>query len=235
MENRFHDRTDAGVQLARALHRYVHCPGLVVLALPRGGVPVGFEVARALGAPLDVLVARKLGAPQDTELAIGAIAPRGVLYLNHRVLRGMRVPEAHLAAVIERERAEMIRRETLYRNGRKALDLDGKVVIVVDDGLATGSSMHAALESIRAAGPARVIVATPVAPADAVASFDGEADDFVCLMQPNPLFSIGSHYVDFTQTSDATVCELMDLAYRSGGAAQAAGDASASTRQDTAG
>ena len=225
MEKTFRDRTDAGVQLARALHRYLHCPGLVVLALPRGGVPVAFEVARALGAPLDVLVSRKLGAPHDPELAIGAIAPRGVLYLNHRILRGMRVPEAELQAMIERERGEIARREGLYRGGRKPLDLEGKVVIVVDDGLATGASMHAALESVRDAHPARVVVAVPVAPADAVASFDGQVDDFVCLMQPDPLFSIGRHYVDFTQTGDETVCDLMNDAYRSFGAAQAGEDA----------
>ncbi|HTH60814.1 MAG TPA: phosphoribosyltransferase [Paraburkholderia sp.] len=222
MQNHFRDRTDAGVQLARSLQRYLHCPGLVILALPRGGVPVAFEVARALHAPLDVLVARKLGAPLDPELAIGAIAPRGVLYLNHSVLRGMRISQAELSADIERARKELVHRETLYRGGRQALDLKGKVVIVVDDGLATGSSMHAALESVRAAEPARMVVAVPVARAGAAESFAGESDDFVCLLQPDSLYSIGRHYVDFTQVSDATVCELMDLAYRSGAAADSA-------------
>ena len=209
----FADRHDAGRRLAERLGHYRdHAP--VVLALPRGGVPVGFEIARALDAPLDIVLVRKLGAPGHEELGIGAIAdgehPLGIL--NDEMLRALEIPQGYLDRTIASELAEIRRRETVYRGGRAAIPVKGRTAIVVDDGLATGSTMRVALRSVRRAEPARVVLAVPVAPADELAALASEADDVVCLMTPDPFRAVGCFYRDFSQTSDAEVVRLLDAA-----------------------
>jgi putative phosphoribosyl transferase len=205
MGNRFVDRADAGTQLAAALRDYRGRNDLVVLALPRGGVPVGFEVATALGAKLDVLIVRKLGAPHDEELAMGALASGGAVHLETSVLRELQVSEALLAQVIAREKVELARRELAYRGDSPPVQVEGQTVIVVDDGLATGASMHAALDALRARHPACTVAAVPVAPADAQADFAGSADAFVSVLQPAWFMGISQFYVNFAQTSDDEV------------------------------
>ncbi|RZF25690.1 phosphoribosyltransferase [Paraburkholderia sp. UYCP14C] len=205
MANVFRDRADAGRQLANALAKYEGRDDLVVLALPRGGVPVALEVARALHAKLDILVVRKLGAPYDEELAMGAIATGGALHLERSVLRQLEVSDAQLAAVIARERAELARRELAYRGETPPVTVQGKTVIVVDDGLATGASMHAAIEALRSRNPARIVAAVPVSPAGAGTQFDGIADEFVSVLQPGWFMGISQFYMNFSQTSDEEV------------------------------
>jgi len=168
-------------------------------------VPVGYEVAKALHCPLDVLVVRKLGVPQDPELAMGAIASGEALYVNNAVLRTLDVSEAQLADTIARERIELNRRESAYRGQSAPTEVEDKTVIVVDDGMATGATMHAALKALHARRPRQLIVAVPVCPAGAKVRFAQVADDFVCLMQPHWFMSIGQFYADFTQTSDEEV------------------------------
>ncbi|MGF6291752.1 putative phosphoribosyl transferase [Paraburkholderia youngii] len=205
MGNRFRDRVDAGRQLAHALRDYQGRGDLVVLALPRGGVPVAFEVARELRAKLDVLVVRKLGAPQDEELAMGAIASGGALHLERSVLRELQISDTQLTDVIARERAELARREVAYRGDSPPAAVQGKTVILVDDGIATGASMHAAIDALRDRHPARIVVAVPVSQSDAAMSFEGIADAFVSVLQPDLLMGIGGFYVNFDQTSDEEV------------------------------
>ncbi|MGF6786168.1 putative phosphoribosyl transferase [Paraburkholderia sp. 35.1] len=205
MGNLFRDRADAGRQLAHALREYQGRGDLVVLALPRGGVPVAFEVARALHAKLDVLVVRKLGAPQDEELAMGAIATGGALHLERSVLRELQIRDAQLADVIARETAELARRELAYRGECPPVPVQGKTVIVVDDGIATGASMHAALDALRSRHPARIVVAVPVSQSDACTAFEGIAHAFVSVLQPDWLMGIGGFYVNFDQTTDEEV------------------------------
>ncbi|WP_233859611.1 phosphoribosyltransferase [Paraburkholderia sp. HD33-4] len=201
----FRDRADAGRQLAYALRDYQGRGDLVVLALPRGGVPVAFEVAQALHAKLDVLVVRKLGAPQDEELAMGAIATGGALHLERSVLRQLEISAAQLADVIARERAELARRELAYRGERPPVPVKGKTVIVVDDGIATGASMHAALGALRSRDPARIVVAVPVSPSDAPTAFEGLVHAFVSVLQPDWMMAISGFYSDFNQTTDEEV------------------------------
>jgi putative phosphoribosyl transferase len=205
----FLDRRDAGRKLAAALMHLRDDP-LVVLALPRGGVPVGFEIARALDAPLDVLVVRKIGAPGQPELGIGAIVdgapPKSVL--NPELIRMTGAGPAHIAAVEERERAEIVRRRGLYRGGPFP-DLARKVVLVVDDGIATGGTMKAALAGLRDRDADRLIVAVPVAAEDTLRSLATHADDIVCLTTPEPFQAVGAHYRDFDQTSDEEVVALL--------------------------
>jgi putative phosphoribosyl transferase len=205
MSDVFQNRIDAGRQLAWALARYAGRDDVVVLALPRGGVPVGYEVAKALRCPLDVLVVRKLGAPQDPELAMGAIAGGEALYVNNAVLRALDVSEAQLADTIARERLELLRRESAYRGQSAPAAVEDKTVIVVDDGMATGATMHAALKALRARRPKQLVVAVPVCPVGAEARFAQVADDFVCVMQPRWFMGIGQFYANFTQTSDEEV------------------------------
>ncbi|KVN29092.1 phosphoribosyl transferase [Burkholderia pyrrocinia] len=212
MMDRFVDRADAGRQLADALQAYAGRTDVVVLALPRGGVPVGYPVARALGAPLDVLVVRKLGVPYDPELAMGAIATGGAIYLQRSVIQSMGVSDAQLAAVIARETVELQRREALYRGAWPAAPVEGRVAIVVDDGIATGASMRVALLALRERGPARVVAAAPVAPAGVQRKFDDLADAFVAVSQPLSFFGISQFYVRFEQTSDDEVRTLLDAA-----------------------
>jgi len=209
---RFRDRDEAGELLGRELARRLEQrDDVVVLALPRGGVPVGYGVARALDVPLDVFIVRKLGVPGHEELAMGAIASGGVRVLNRDVLDYMPVPQRMIDAVAEREQQELERREREYRGARPPLDVKDKSVIVVDDGLATGSTMRAAVAALRKMEPRRIIVAVPIAAESTCNDFraEGIADDVVCLRTPEPFQAVGLWYSDFTQTSDEEVHELL--------------------------
>ncbi len=206
---RFADREDAGRRLAAALESYRDAPGLLVLGLPRGGVPVAAEVARGLGAPMDVFLVRKLGVPAHPELAFGAIAGDGEVVLNREVVSLYGLDEASAGRVAARERAELLRREELYRKGMPALELGGRTVILVDDGLATGATMKAAAAAVKAHGPKRVIVAVPVGAAETCADLESVADEVVCLATPEPFQAVGLWYENFDQTTDAQVLELL--------------------------
>ncbi|VWB69038.1 phosphoribosyltransferase [Burkholderia lata] len=208
----FADRADAGRQLAVALGDYAGRGNVVVLALPRGGVPVAYPVACALRAPLDVLVVRKLGVPYDPELAMGAIATGGAIHLQRSVLRSMNVSGEQLADVIARETAELHRREALYRGAAPPLPVEGRIAIVVDDGVATGASMRVALQALRERHPARIVAAAPVAPAGTRHVFDDLADAFITVSLPLPFFGISQFYARFEQTSDDEVRALLDAA-----------------------
>ncbi|HEY6138209.1 MAG TPA: phosphoribosyltransferase [Thermoanaerobaculia bacterium] len=210
---RFRDRDEAGKLLGRDLaRRLAQRDDLLVLALPRGGVPVGFGVAQALGAPLDVFIVRKLGVPGHEELAMGAIASGGVRVLNREVLGYLTVSERMIDAVAEREQRELERREREYRGSRPPIDVTDKTVIVVDDGLATGSTMRAAVAALRKMEPRRIIVAVPVAAESTCDDFRAEniADEVVCLRTPEPFQAVGLWYSDFTQTTDEEVHELLE-------------------------
>ncbi len=208
---RFRDRTEAGRLLGERLRRLGVPHDPVVLALPRGGVPVAAGVALALGAPLDVLVVRKLGAPGHEELAIGAIAP-GVRVLNEALIRELGLSPAELAAIDARARAELERREQLYGRAQPPPGVEGRTAILVDDGLATGSTMLAALRSVRAAHPASVLVAVPVADVEVCRLVAAAADEVVCLLTPHPLGAVGAYYEDFSQVGDAEVRALLAAA-----------------------
>lgn len=208
----FKDRRAAGRALAGNLASYAGLDDVLVMALPRGGVPVGYEVARALDIPLDVFVVRKLGVPGQPELAMGAIASGGVRVLNDEVLRIVKVPAALIDQIEEREREELRRRELAYREGRPALDVTGKSVILVDDGLATGSTMRAAVRALKRQHAARVIVAVPVGASESCLALEKEADQVICLEQPEDFRAVGLWYDDFTQTTDAEVRELLEKA-----------------------
>jgi predicted phosphoribosyltransferase len=204
----YRDRREAGVELAA---RLVHYKGQdpVVLALPRGGVPVAYEVAHALDAPLDVFLVRKLGVPQQRELAMGAIASGGVRVLNDDVVSWYGIPEERIEAIAREEQAELERRERAYRHGSAPLDVRDRVVLLVDDGLATGSTMKAAVQALRARAPARIVVAVPVGSPDTCEAFADLADEVVCARAPEHLGAVGAWYDDFSQTSDEEVHELL--------------------------
>jgi predicted phosphoribosyltransferase len=208
----FHDRTDAGRHLAAKLRKYADRPDVLILGLPRGGVPVAFEVARALHAPLDIFLVRKLGLPGHEELAMGAIATGGVIILNEDVVRGLRIPDDVLDAVAALEQRELERRERLYRGDRQPPDVRERTVILVDDGLATGSTMRAAVAALRRQHPARIVVAVPVGAAETCAEFQDEADEAVCARTPEPFYAVGLWYRDFSQTTDEEVRELLERA-----------------------
>jgi putative phosphoribosyl transferase len=210
----FRDRFDAGRRLAADLAAYADRPDVLVLALPRGGVPVAFEVALALEAPLDVFVVRKLGVPGHEELAMGAIASGRVRVLNEGVIRAFNVTEAEIERVTERERRELERRESLYRGSRPLPSVAGRTAILVDDGLATGSTMRAAVAALRLEGPAAVVVAVPIAAAETCDEFRPEVEDIVCTVTPEPFHAVGLWYDDFSQTTDDEVHELLDEAAR---------------------
>lgn len=210
----YQDRFDAGRRLATMLAAYANRPDVIVLALPRGGVPVGFEVAMALGAPLEVFVVRKLGVPGHEELAMGAIASGGVRVLDRGVMQLAEVGEAEMERITAMERREVERRERQYRGDRPFPDLRGKVVILTDDGLATGSTMRAAVAALRQEGPTKVVVAVPVAASDVCESFRAIADDIVCAATPSPFYAVGLWYEDFTQTTDDEVRDLLERAQR---------------------
>jgi putative phosphoribosyl transferase len=208
----FQDRRQAGRILAERLEPYRGSENLVVLALPRGGVPVGFEVARALQAPLDIFVVRKLGFPGHEEYAMGAIASGGVRVMNP--MPGITVSPQAVANVVAREEVELVRRELLYRDGRPAVAIRGRTVIVVDDGLATGSTMLAAVQAIRQQQPARLVVAVPVGAGETCEQLRGKADEVVCAAMPRPFSAVGLWYMDFPQTSDDEVRQLLEEARR---------------------
>jgi predicted phosphoribosyltransferase len=206
---RFRDRRESGRLLADKSTTYANRPDVLVLALPRGGVPVAYEVARALRAPLDVFVVRKLGVPGHEELAMGALAPDGVRILNQEVLKALDIPESIIDEVAAQELEELKRRERLYRGSRSPPDLCGRTVILVDDGLATGATMRAAIRALRQQQPARIVVAVPTASPDTCEALGAEADEIICAMTPRPFFSVGHWYDDFTQTTDEEVHRLL--------------------------
>jgi predicted phosphoribosyltransferase len=206
---RFRNRNDAGRQLAEKLAAYADRPDVLVLALPRGGVPVGYEVSRALGAPLDVFLVRKLGAPGYEELAMGAVATGGVRVLNDEIVRGLEISEHEIDAAVARELRELSRRARLYRGDRPPPDVAGRTVILADDGLATGATMRAAVAALRQQHPARIVVAVPTASPDTCEALKAEADDVICAMTPEPFFAVGHWYEDFTQTTDNEARELL--------------------------
>lgn len=212
MRSKFRDRHDAGRRLAAELGTYAHRPDVIVLALPRGGVPVGFEVATALGVPLDVFVVRKLGLPWHEELAMGAIASGDVEVLDRDLMRIAHVSDAQLDAIRATERAELARRERLYRNDRPRPNLFGKTVILVDDGLATGSSVRAAVGALRMEAPQRIVVAVPVSAPVVCDSFRDVADEIICAETPEPFRAVGEWYDDFAQTTDEEVHVLLERA-----------------------
>lgn len=208
----FRDRRDAGRQLAAQLLEYRSRNDVVVLGLPRGGIPVAFEVAQSLRAPLDVMVVRKLGLPGHEELAMGAIASGGVRVLNRDVVEWLRVPGQIIDAVAEREQAELERREQFYRGGRPGLDVARRTVILVDDGLATGATMRAAIAALRGREPKEIVVAVPVAPASTCREMARAADRVVCVVRPEFFGAVGEWYEDFRQISDEEVRGLLDTA-----------------------
>ena len=206
----FRDRSEAGRQLAAQLAHYADRPDVLVLALPRGGVPVGYEVARALRVPLDAFVVRKLGVPGHEELAMGAVASGGVRVLNDQVVKGLEIPNYVIDAVAGWELQELERRERLYRGQRPTPDVRGKTVILVDDGLATGSTMLAAVRALRQLAPARIVVAVPVASSDTCELLKSEVDEVVCAVTPEPFYAVGFWYRNFSQTTDEEVRELLE-------------------------
>jgi putative phosphoribosyl transferase len=208
----FRDRADAGRTLATMFMGYAGRPDLLVLALPRGGVPVAYEVARALGAPLDVFLVRKLGVPRHEELAMGAIASGGVRVLNRDVVQALDIPEQVIEDVAAAELRELERRERAYRDNRPPPDVRGKTVILVDDGLATGSTMRAAATALRQQGPARIVVGVPVSTPQTCEEFREEVDEIVCAITPEVLFGVGAWYQDFSQTTDDQVRDLLERA-----------------------
>jgi putative phosphoribosyl transferase len=214
MLDQFADRREAGQLLASHLMHYSGRDDVVVLALPRGGVPVGFEVAEALGAPLDVFLVRKLGVPGHEELAMGAIASGGVRVLNESVVQGLRIPPRWIDEVAAVEQAELERRERAYRGDRALPDMRGKTGILVDDGLATGATMRAAAVALRRLGPAKVVVAVPAAASETCEEFRREVDEIVCARTPEPFYAVGVWYRDFSPTSDQEVRELLAQAQR---------------------
>lgn len=207
----FTDRTDAGKRLAERLGRFADAD-VVVLGLPRGGVPVAYEVAASLGAPLDLIVVRKLGVPFQPELAMGAIGEDGARVLNDEVVRLAHVTPAEFAAAEKRERAELERRARRFRAVRPRIDLEGRTALIVDDGIATGSTARAACHVARAHGAAKVVLAVPVAPGDVARRFEGDADELVVYATPEPFFGVGQFYADFSQTSDDEVVGLLTAA-----------------------
>jgi putative phosphoribosyl transferase len=208
----FRDRIEAGQILARRLKGVVADSDALVLALPRGGVPVGFEIAQALHADLDVFLVRKLGVPGQEELAMGAIASGGVRVLNESLIQYLNVSPSTIDRITAHEQHEIERRERTYRDGRPALPINNRTVMLIDDGLATGASMLAAARSVRAQKPKRIIVAVPVASRDACEEFRRHVDDVICAETPEPFYSVGAWYEDFSQTSDAEVRELLERA-----------------------
>jgi predicted phosphoribosyltransferase len=209
---RFRNRSEAGRVLAQTLEPYKNRADVLVLALPRGGVPVAYEVASALNAPLDVFIVRKLGVPGHEELAMGAIASGGIRALNSSVIEQLNIPESVIDAVAAREGEELQRRERLYRDGRPSPAIANQIVILVDDGLATGSTMKAAVAALRRLSPAKIVVAVPTAPSETCQELKRQADEVICAVTPEPFFAVGQWYDDFAQTTDAEVTELIQRA-----------------------
>lgn len=205
----FKDRCEAGRALAQALKCYADRDDVVVLALPRGGVPVAFEVAKALHLPLDVLIVRKLGCPAQKELAMGAMASGGIRVINKAIINQLNISQDAIDAVVAEEQQEMERREHTYRGKRALLDVHDKIVILVDDGIATGATMRAAVQALKQRKPINVVVASPTGASDTVAALQGEADNVVCLATPEPYIAVGYWYQLFPQTNDNEVKDLL--------------------------
>jgi putative phosphoribosyl transferase len=212
MLTRFRNRAEAGERLAGRLAPYANRSDVLVLALARGGVPVAFEVARALDAPLDVFVVRKLGVPGREELAMGAVASGGIRVLNDDVVRALKIPDRVIEAVTSRELQELRWRERSYRGCRPPLEIGKRIVILVDDGMATGSTMRAAIEALRRLAPARIVVAVPTAPKSGCAEIRLVADECICGIMPDPFYAVGIWYDDFSQTTDEEVRDLLERA-----------------------
>lgn len=210
--NRFRDRRQAGRELAQKLISYARRSDVVILALPRGGVPVGYEIAASLEVPLDVLIVRKLGVPGYEELAMGAIASGGIRVLHDEVIRAADVPASVIEAVTADEQQELLRREQAYRGDHLPLSLENRVVVLVDDGLATGSTMRAAIAAVRQRRPAKVVIAVPVAAPETCDELKAEADEVQCARTPASFFGVGQWYEDFSQTTDEEVRELLQRA-----------------------
>lgn len=208
----FQDRADAGYRLAKALQAYANRKDVVVLGIPRGGVPVAFEVAKALHAPLDIFLSRKLGVPGQEELAFGAVASGGVRVLDQEIIEGVGISQEQIEQITEKVKKELERRDRLYRGTRLPLIVEGQSVLLVDDGIATGSSMRAAINALRAMKPARIVVAVPVAPQTTYRRLKPEVDELVCLQMPKYFQAIGQFYEDFSQIADEEVTDLLRLA-----------------------
>jgi putative phosphoribosyl transferase len=208
----FEDRADAGRKVAERLRAYAHREDVLVLGMPRGGVPVAFEVAQALHAPLDVFLCRKLGVPLQEELAFGAIATGGVRVLDEQIVEAVALGPREIDEITLRERKELERRERVYRAGRPPLEVAGLTVILVDDGIATGASMFASVRALRQLKPARIVVAVPVAPMSTCLRLKKEVDELVCVHSPSSFYAIGQFYLDFGQLTDTEVVELLQRA-----------------------
>lgn len=216
----FRDRIEAGRVLARHLQRYKDRPDVLVLALPRGGVPVAYEVARELNAPLDIFTVRKLGVPGHQELGMGAIATGGVRILHHGIIRELGIPQEIIDRVSESESQELQRRERMYRGDRPTPLIENRIVIIIDDGLATGSTMKAAVRGLREQNPAKLIVAVPTAPAETCEELRKLADEVICAVTPDPFFAVGGSYADFNQVTDDEVRDHLQRAAKISSGAQ---------------
>lgn len=208
----FNDRTDAGKRLAERLSEYANREDVLILALPRGGVPVAFEVAKELNLKMDIFIVRKLGVPGNEELAMGAIASGNIRVLNEDVIRSFRIPQTEIDESTANELRELERRERIYRKNRLIPKISGSTVILIDDGLATGATMRAAVAAVKTKNPAKVIIAVPVAAPDTCNDFGSEVDEVICVATPEPFYGVGAWYEDFSQTTDKEVCELLDRA-----------------------
>lgn len=207
---RIHNRVEAGRQLAEKLKQYANRNDVIVLALPRGGVPVGYEISKALHLPLDAFLVRKLGVPGHEELAMGAIAMGDVYLFNESILKGLAISEAAIEKIKQEEQEELNRRNNVYRQGRSLPDIKNKIVILVDDGLATGATMRAAVAAIKKQNPAKIIAVVPVSAYDTYLEFQTLVDEIVCLATPEPFYSIGQWYDEFPQLEDEEVCALLN-------------------------
>ncbi|KKH46130.1 phosphoribosyltransferase [Methanosarcina sp. 1.H.A.2.2] len=208
----FKDRADAGKRLAKELSKYSNRPDVLILALPRGGVPVAFEVAKELNVKMDVFVVRKLGVPGNEELAMGAIASEDVRVLNEDIVRSFKIPDRVIATIAINELRELERKERIYRRNHPKLNISGMTVILIDDGIATGASMHAVVEALKTKNPVKLVVAVPTASPDTRSFFEDKVDEIICITTPEPFYSVGTWYGDFSQTTDEEVCELLDKA-----------------------
>lgn len=205
----FQDRSEAGRELAKCLATYSYRLNVIVLGIPRGGVPVAFEVAAQIHAPLDVFIVRNLGVPGREELAFGAIASSGIRYLDSKIVEAVRISDLEIERITSKEREELERRERAYRGTRGPLAVEGQTVILVDDGIATGSSIQVAITALRRMKPSQIVVATPVAPISTCRRLRSEVDDLVCVETPESFYAIGEFYEDFSQVSDQTVTDLL--------------------------
>ena len=210
----FRNRQQAGQILASRLEKYANREEVIVLGIPRGGVPVAFEVAKALNQPLDIFVLRKLGVPGHEELAFGAIGSGGVRVVNANLVTELGLSDVQVAAVIRAEQEELKRREKIYRGNRPPLEVRGRTVILIDDGIATGSSILAAIHALRRMQPEGIVVGTPVGPPDTVIRLQREVNELVCVEMPESFYGVGQFYVDFSQVSDQEVNELLDRAFQ---------------------